>query len=96
MMLTIHRIKELIQPICQKHPIDKVYLFGSYSRGEAKESSDVDLRIEGDIKGLFELGGIYEDLKDALGKDLDLLSTLPESESFRNNLKRDEVLIYER
>ena len=95
-MLTIEKIKNLIKPVCDEYPINKVYLFGSYSRGDAKESSDVDLRIEGDIHNLFTLGGIYEDMKEALGKELDLLSVLPDSEKFRENLKRDEVLIYER
>lgn len=28
--------------------------------------------------------------------ELDILSGLPESKKFRDNLKRDEVLIYER
>ena len=95
-MLTIEGIKNRIKPVCDEYPIHKVYLFGSYSRGEAKESSDVDLRIEGDIHNLFTLGGIYEDMKEALGKNIDLLSVLPDSEKFRDNLRRDEVLIYER
>ena len=95
-MLTIEGIKNRIKPVCDGYPISKAYLFGSYSRGDAKESSDVDLRIEGDIHNLFILGGIYEDMKEALGKNIDLLSVLPDSEEFRENLKRDEVLIYER
>lgn len=49
-MLSIPRIRECIAPICKKYPIRKAYLFGSYARGNATEKSDVDLRIEGDIK----------------------------------------------
>lgn len=95
-MLSIPTIRERIAPVCKKYPIRKAYLFGSYARGNATEKSDVDLRIEGDIKSFFMLGGIYADLADALGTELDLLSKLPHSESFKENLKRDEVLIYER
>ena len=95
-MLTIEKIRTLIKPVCDEYPINKVYLFGSYSRGDAKESSDVDLRIESDIKSFLELGGVYEDLREVLGKELDLISILPDSEKFRENLKKDEVLIYER
>ena len=95
-MLSIPRIRECIAPICKKYPIRKAYLFGSYARGNATEKSDVDLRIEGDIKSFFMLGGIYSELSDALGTDLDLLSRLPESEAFKENLKKDEVLLYER
>lgn len=95
-MLSIPRIRECIAPICKKYPIRKAYLFGSYARGNATEKSDVDLHIEGDIKSFFMLGGIYSELSDALGTELDLLSRLPESEAFKENLKKDEVLLYER
>jgi len=95
-MLSIPRIRECIAPICKKYPIRKAYLFGSYARGNATEKSDVDLRIEGDIKSFFMLGGIYSELSDALGTELDLLSRLPDSEAFKENLKKDEVLLYER
>ena len=95
-MLSIPRIRECIAPICKKYPIRKAYLFGSYARGNATEKSDVDLRIEGDITSFFMLGGIYSELSDALGTELDLLSRLPESEAFKENLKKDEVLLYER
>lgn len=95
-MLSIATIRERIAPVCKKYPIRKAYLFGSYARGSATEKSDVDLRIEGDIKSFFMLGGIYSDLSDALGTELDLLSRLPDSEPFKENLKKDEVLLYER
>ena len=42
------------------------------------------------------LGGIYSDLEDVLGIEIDLLSKLPDSERFKANLKKDEVLLYER
>ena len=95
-MLSIPTIKERITPICEKYPINRAYLFGSYARGDATEKSDVDIRIDGDIKNFFMLCGIYSDFEDALGMELDLLSKIPESEVFRENLKKDEVLIYER
>ena len=95
-MLSISTIRDRIIPVCKKYPIQKAYLFGSYARGNATEKSDVDLRIEGDIKSFFMLGGIYSDLADALGTELDLLSKLPDSEAFKENIKKDEVLLYER
>ena len=95
-MLSIPMIRECIAPVCEKYPIRRAYLFGSYARGNATEKSDVDLRIEGDIKSFFMLGGIYSELSDALGTELDLLSKLPDSEAFKENLKKDEVLLYER
>lgn len=94
-MLSIPLIKERVTSVCKKYPIRKAYLFGSYARGEATEKSDVDIRIEGNFKSFFTLGGIYSDLEDALGTEIDLLSRLPDSERFRQNLSRDEVLLYE-
>lgn len=53
-----------------------MYLFGPYARGEANEESDVDLLV--DTKGVprkpFWLGGLYEDLCDAIEKELDMVT----------------------
>lgn len=95
-MLTRASIQEKLHPIFQKYPVDKAYLFGSYSRGEATEKSDIDIRVEGNIKNLFILGGLYEDIMESLDKKVDILTKVPEIEKFRDNLLRDEVLIYER
>ena len=97
-MLTIEEIKRLITPICRQYGVKKAYLFGSYARGEAKPSSDVDLRIEsGKIRSLFQLSGFRLDLVEALGREVDLLSVLPDTKYkiFRENLLRDEILLYE-
>ncbi|MBO6210611.1 MAG: nucleotidyltransferase domain-containing protein, partial [Schwartzia sp.] len=45
-MLTIDRIKRMIQPICEKYGVERLFLFGSYARNEATEKSDVDFRID--------------------------------------------------
>ena len=47
MILSIDEIRDKIRPICEKYKVEKVWLFGSYARGEATEESDVDLHIEG-------------------------------------------------
>ena len=97
-MLTIKKIKEIITPICKKYGVKRAYLFGSYARNEATEKSDVDIRLEsGKIRGLFQLSGFRLDLVEALGTEVDLLSVLPDPQfkRFRENLKRDEILLYE-
>ena len=95
-MLTIPIIKQRITPICKRYGIERAYLFGSYSRDDATENSDVDLHIEpGKIQDLFALSGLRLDIMEALGKEVDLISELPESEHFRSNLEQDEVLLYE-
>ena len=72
---TLEEIAAIIAPIAARYDVDKIYIFGSYARGEADESSDIDLCIEAvAIKGLFALGGLYSDLEEALGKELDLIT----------------------
>ena len=46
MLLSIDEIKHRIAPICKQYDVSRAYLFGSYARGEATESSDVDIRID--------------------------------------------------
>ncbi len=45
-MLSIEEIKNAVAAFCQKYDVNRAYLFGSYSRGEADEDSDVDIRID--------------------------------------------------
>lgn len=101
---TIEEIQSIIIPIARQYKGLKVYLFGSYARGEADEKSDIDFRIDGGkIDSLFILGGLYAALEEALQKPLDLITT----DSLRQNMhdrmtrnlirhiKKEERLIYE-
>ena len=40
---SIDEIREIVAPIAKQHGVDKVFLFGSYARGDATPASDVDL-----------------------------------------------------
>ena len=98
MILSIDEIRDKIRPICEKYKIEKVWLFGSYARGEAREDSDVDLHMKAPKGiGLFGLSGIYADLEEALGKEIDLITRIPEENKiFRRYVERDEILLYDR
>ena len=98
MILTIDEIREKIRPICEQYKVEKVWLFGSYARGEAREDSDVDLHMKAPKGiGLFGLSGIYADLEEALGKEIDLITRIPEENKiFRRYVERDEILLYDR
>ena len=94
-MLSVSIIKERITPICKAYGVEKVFLFGSYARGEATDESDIDLRIEkGKIKDLFTLSGFRLDIMDILKNKVDILIGVPNSKKFKQNLSKDEVLIY--
>lgn len=100
--LSIDEIKDRISPVCKQYDVSRAYLFGSYARGEATENSDVDIRIDkGDSKklqGLFDVSAFQLALMDALGREIDLITILPQQELyaiFRKHLVNEEVLIYE-
>ena len=80
-------------------PVLKAWLFGSYSRGEERPDSDVDILFVPDMSqkfSLFTLGGMYMDLKDLLNREVDLIpedSLLPFA---AESAEQDKILIYER
>ncbi|MBR0261218.1 MAG: nucleotidyltransferase domain-containing protein [Selenomonadaceae bacterium] len=98
-MLTIEEIKKAVTPICEKYGVEKMWLFGSYARGEADDKSDVDLIVDGGdspkLRG-FAWGGLYADIREALGVELDVLSRRGTRQKFLNKIAKDEVLLYER
>ena len=64
--------------------------------GEATTDSDVDLLIDrgSALKG-WEIGGLYSDLCDALGKELDMVTVSGADPAFLQEIRRDEVILYE-
>ncbi len=95
-MLNIDSIRKIIAPICKQYNIERVYLFGSYARNEAKEDSDVDLRVDrGSLTG-FAFGGFYGDIQRALGLPTDILTTEQLKQGFLDKIRGEEVLLYEK
>lgn len=92
---SIDEIKNIVAPIAKQYGVERVYLFGSYARGQANETSDLDFRIDrGTLRGLFALGGLYADLEERFDKDLDLITTGSLDQKFLKRIANEEVLIY--
>lgn len=71
---TIKKIKTIIKPILNKYGITEIYLFGSYARGEAKESSDIDIYCnKGNVKTFIDQGLLEDELEKALNKKVDIV-----------------------
>jgi len=71
---TIKEIKAIIKPILNKYGITEIYLFGSYARGEAKESSDIDIYCnKGNVKTFIDQGLLEDELEKALNKKVDIV-----------------------
>lgn len=79
----------------KKYRISRVFLFGSFARGDYNDQSDIDLRIDkGNMQGMFALCGFYTDLSEALDRKIDVLTTGSLEDSFLQKIKKDEVLLY--
>ena len=78
-------------------PVSKIYLFGSYARGEADENSDVDLLIDWDYSKHIGLNYIFwkEEIKQILHKNVDFISVNYIAPSIKEYINKDKTLIYE-
>lgn len=95
MRYSVEEIKAIVSQLAAQYGAGRIYLFGSYARGDANADSDIDLRIDkGSIRGL-QMGGLAADLEDAFGMPVDLIPTGSLDRSFLNAISADEVLLYE-
>lgn len=93
--ITINEIRSAVGKLAEQYGAERIYLFGSYARGDARPNSDVDLRIDkGRIRGLFALGGLRSDLEESLGLPVDLLPTDSLDDKFLNLIRNEEILLY--
>jgi len=93
---SINEIASLVAPVASAYGVERIMLFGSYARGEARLNSDIDLRIdEGAIKGYFRLAGFYREIEEKFSIPVDVLTTGALSNEFLERIKKDEVILYE-
>lgn len=96
-ILSFLTIKKGVIEIAEKFNIKRIYLFGSYIKGQATQNSDVDLYMESDLYGL-EYFEFIEQLREKLKKKVEILSnkTIQEHSKIDEEIKKTGVLIYER
>lgn len=91
---------EKIRQYFSKQPVKKAWLFGSFSRGEETENSDVDILVEFDRTGkpvtLLTYARIWRELKEQLGRDVDLVEEGTLRPYAAKSANHDKRLIYER
>lgn len=98
MILTTEHIKQVITVFFEKKPVKKVWLFGSYARGEADDNSDVDVLV--DIDHSKPVGWEYyvwrDELVALLKKKVDVVSVGWENAHIKPFIDKDKLVIYER
>ena len=94
-ILKIDYIKNNINIVFSKYNINFCYLFGSYAKGKATPSSDVDLLIDTDVTGL-DFYGLIEELRVSLHKKIDLLKVnqLNNNQELLKEILKDGIKIY--
>lgn len=67
--------REEILRAAAKHGAHNVRVFGSVARGEANELSDVDLLVDMEPdRSLLDLGALWSDLNELLGRKVDIVT----------------------
>ena len=84
MVLTQAYIKQVVQEYFKDKPVERVYLFGSYARGEADENSDIDFIVKFHQLDLSKYADNYFDLKFSLEEILKREIDLLEEKSIKN------------
>ncbi len=95
-MLTLGKIKQAVTPLAEKYDVARVDLFGSYAKGNATDSSDLDFLVEFciGIPSIFKVMGLKEELQNDLNRSVDIV-TVPIPRPHLINIG-EAVNVYER
>ena len=93
------RVINKLKSVLPNYPIEKVWLFGSYARGEENRKSDVDLLVrflpDADVSG-FDYIGYINDFENLLHRKVDLVEEGTLYDFVAPYVEQDKKLIYER
>lgn len=91
-------IKTAIAEYFKTQPVLKVWLFGSFARGEETPDSDVDLIVVLDQSKPIGMRyfGMWGDLERLIGRSVDLVTEGNLMPFAKESADRDKILIYER
>ncbi len=95
-ILSVSDIAKKCAEVFGEYDVSYCYLFGSYAKGIAAETSDVDLLISTSVTGM-KYFGMVEKLRSALHKNIDLLdlNQLSNNRDLLNEILKDGKKIYE-
>lgn len=71
----LRKYKPQIMEVAEKYGVTNIRVFGSTARGDATDDSDVDFLVEMKKgRSAFDMGGFYEDTREIIGSDIDLVT----------------------
>lgn len=96
--------EDKIADFCRRHGVARLSVFGSILREPTAEdgygfrpTSDVDMLVEfspDQSKSLFDIGGMLMELREMIGRDVDLLTPGDLSRYFRHEVLRKARALY--
>ncbi len=88
--LTLNELRRILR----KHGVVKASVFGSYARGEALSGSDLDIVVDyRDSVSLFDHFDLKDELAEASGTKVDVLSSRAVSRHLRPYIDKDKVVV---
>ncbi|PKK94610.1 MAG: nucleotidyltransferase [Tenericutes bacterium HGW-Tenericutes-5] len=93
-ILSVQKIKKICSSILSKYDVEYAYLFGSYAKENATETSDIDLLLSTSITGI-DFFGLVEELREELKKRVEVLtlSSLENNIDLLNEILKDGIRI---
>lgn len=95
-ILSFEDIQSIVKPLAEKYHISEVYMFGSYARNEATNTSDIDFLVFGGNE--FKLTSIFafaEELRIAIQKEIDVfeINEVNKDSSFYETIMKEKVKV---
>lgn len=97
--MSTEAITKTIAEYFKTQPVLKAWLFGSYSRGDERPDSDVDLLVMFDHStpiGLFAYARMHRELEERLGRKVDLVEEGTLRPSAERTARKDMKVVYKR
>jgi len=86
--------KDEITRIAERHGATNIRVFGSVSRGEADDDSDIDFLVDLERgRSLLDLGGLLMDLQNLLGRRVDVVTEKGLRPRIRERILREARVI---
>lgn len=89
-LLSTHR--DEILAVAERHGARNVRVFGSVARGDADDASDIDLLVDMQAgRSLLDLGGLLMELRELLGRNVDVVTVHGLKEHIRDRVLAEAV-----
>ncbi len=96
-MKTLHEIKNTLSShkkrLFQEYPIKTMAIFGSYSRSEQKDSSDLDILVEFSERIGIRFVDLADELEHIIGFKVDLVSKKGIKEKYLKSINSDLIYV---